>query len=70
MQAHSRDFTFQQGCGPMLNMGSYYVISPVLMICDTMDFTRFDGMAKPTPLAGVLNSGSMAVGVGMPMRLP
>ena len=43
---------------------------PVWMIWDVMDWTRFDGMAKPTPLAGVLNSGSMADRVGIPIRLP
>jgi GntR family transcriptional regulator, transcriptional repressor for pyruvate dehydrogenase complex len=41
------------------------VTYPVCMICDTMAFTRFEGMAKPTPLAGVLNSGSIAVSVAL-----
>src|SRR5438874_13117484 len=40
------------------------------MICGRMVLTRLDGMANPTPLAGVLNSGSMAVSVGMPTTLP
>src|SRR5437660_1622005 len=40
------------------------------MICGRMVLTRLMGMANPTPLAGVLNSGSMAVSVGMPSTWP
>src|SRR2546421_4916041 len=36
----------------------------------TMRCTVLAGMAKPTPLAGLLNSGSIAVSVGTPITRP
>src|SRR5258708_15853937 len=41
------------------------------LICwDTTASTRFDGIPKPTPFAGVLDSVLTAVNVGMPMNSP
>ncbi len=41
-----------------------------LISWDTTASTRFDGIAKPTPFAGVLDSVLTAVNVGMPMNSP
>src|SRR6266487_3604184 len=43
---------------------------PVVISCGTITARRFDGMANPTPVAGVLNSGSIKPSVGIPIRLP
>src|SRR5712692_7737100 len=43
---------------------------PYWMIWLTTVATRFDGMAKPTPLAGVFDSVLMAASVGMPTSSP
>src|SRR5258708_28534269 len=58
------------GGGGICPHPAVFVTLRVAMIWDTTGPTRLEGMAKPTPSAGVLNSGSTEPSVGIPIRLP